>query len=130
MFDHDGLVPGDANRSGDSRRLLDCCDARHVRRHPRPGHRTPGLPAQSETQAEGASAIRQRLLTEPLKWTPELLASHAIHQEAQKYLLDRNYEAFVRARHQTLDAMEREFVTRWGLDYLSEPSAVPDDGDE
>lgn len=34
MFDHDGLVPGDANRSGDSRRLLECCDAQGVRRHP------------------------------------------------------------------------------------------------
>lgn len=34
MFDHDGLTPGDSNRSNNSRLLRERCDARTVRRHP------------------------------------------------------------------------------------------------
>lgn len=73
-------------------------------------------------------ALREALLLHPERCSDEFLRSHAITGDARKALVEGRHADFILARHAALDAMERAFVTPWGLDYLTEPIRGDDSG--
>jgi hypothetical protein len=70
---------------------------------------------------EALPSLRNELLLHTARCSDELLRSHAITGDAREALLAGRHAEFIQARHAALDAMERAFVTPWGLDYLTEP---------
>lgn len=76
---------------------------------------------------EEVTALRELLLLRPETCSATILDSHGIDEEARLALVARDYTRFIDVRRAWFDVREREFVSPWGLEYVSEPLRVEDD---